>query len=156
MFRFVKHPFKKGVRGLRAVSPVIATLLLISIAVASSLVTYLWVMDMVGTQANQAQTQFMIQQVDWNGGLNMVKTKIKNTGSLSVTIESISIRVNIDGSLWLEDSVAETTSINVGSTAEIVWTSETALSPSSSYVIRVMCNTGFYNEMISTTPELAS
>jgi len=47
----------------KAVSPVIATLLLIAIAVAASVVTYSWVMSMVKTQGSQAQTSIRIDEV---------------------------------------------------------------------------------------------
>jgi flagellin-like protein len=47
----------------KAVSPVIATLLLIAIVVAASVVTYSWVMSMVKTQGGQAQTSIRIEEV---------------------------------------------------------------------------------------------
>ena len=47
----------------RAVSPVIATLLLIAIAVAAAVVTYSWVMSMTANQSQQAQTGIKIDQV---------------------------------------------------------------------------------------------
>jgi flagellin-like protein len=41
----------------KGISPLIATLLLIAIAVAASVLTYSWVMSMIGSQSGQAQTQ---------------------------------------------------------------------------------------------------
>lgn len=47
----------------RAVSPIIATLLLVAIAVAASVVAYTWVMSMTGNQANKSQTQIAVDKV---------------------------------------------------------------------------------------------
>ena len=47
----------------RGVSPVIASLLLIAIAVAAAVVTYSWVMTMISTQGRQAQTSIRIDEV---------------------------------------------------------------------------------------------
>jgi len=47
----------------RAISPVIATLLLIAIAVAVSVVTYSWTMSMAQNQSTQSQTSVKIDQV---------------------------------------------------------------------------------------------
>ena len=47
----------------RAVSPIIATLLLIAIAVAAAVVTYTFTMNMVSNQGSQAQTSMKIDDV---------------------------------------------------------------------------------------------
>ena len=52
----------------RAVSPVIATLLLIAIAVAASVVTYTWVMSMTANQSQQGQTSVKVDQVLFGRG----------------------------------------------------------------------------------------
>ena len=52
----------------RAVSPVIATLLLIAIAVAASVVTYSWVMSMTANQSQQGQTSVKVDQVLFGRG----------------------------------------------------------------------------------------
>ena len=49
----------------KGISPLIATLLLIAIAVAASVLTYSWVMSMITSQSAQAQTQVRIDSVTW-------------------------------------------------------------------------------------------
>jgi flagellin-like protein len=51
---------KMNIRKRKGISPLITTLLLIAIAVAASVLTYSWVMSMVGSQSAQAQTQVRI------------------------------------------------------------------------------------------------
>ena len=82
----------------KAVSPLIATLLLIAIAVAGSMIAYSWIMSMLGSQSQRAQTQVRIDTVSWATDLTTVKAAVRNTGSVPATIESISIRKNVGGS----------------------------------------------------------
>jgi flagellin-like protein len=161
-----------NIRKRKAISPLITTLLLIAIAVAASVLTYSWVMSMVGSQSAQAQTQVRIDTVAWNKldsgqGFSIV---IRNTGSVAATIESITIRLNTAGSSTQTFNPAVPKSVDVADT----WDSSTLtgagwkqvasanhdpnadLNPhwvvSTSYVIRVTTTTGFYYETVSTTP----
>jgi flagellin-like protein len=144
-----------NVRKRKAISPLIATLLLIAIAVAASVLTYSWVMSMVGSQSAQAQTQLRIDTATWDP---IVKTQvallIRNTGSTSAQVESVSIRINTAGSpnlVWAAPS--SSSSLDVGKTITLIaapvgftWVAST------SYVIRVTATTGFYYELVATTP----
>ena len=147
------HRYLKRLRkDVRAISPLIATLLLIAIAVAASVISYSWITSMLTSQSNQAQTQVRIEQISWSPDLKAVTATVRNTGSVPSTIESISVRKNVAVSPWVADSIAESTAILVASTAEIVWTSEIIISTRTSYVIKVACTTGFYYETVSTSP----
>jgi flagellin-like protein len=153
-----------NIRNRKAISPLITTLLLIAIAVAASVLTYSWVMSMVGSQSAQAQTQVRIDTVTWLKGGNLTSpwTKfdllIRNTGSVAAQVESISIRTNTAGStasVWKAPAGA---SIDVGITSTLNYIGSSA-SPrfstwaiSTSYIIRVTTSTGFYYEMVATTP----
>jgi len=142
--------FRKDVKGI---SPLIATLLLIAIAVAASVITYSWVMSMIGSQSQQAQTQVRIDSVTWDVGANSLNVTVRNTGSVGATIETVSVRLSTQASTWYPVSVS--TAIDTGSTAEITWDGATAgltLASSSSYVIRVTTSTGFYYEMSAVSP----
>jgi len=90
---------KKMMGSRRAVSPVIASLLLIAIAVAASVITYSWIMTMIKSQGSQAQTSIRLEDVrfgrDETGtgeGAEIgdaVKITIRNTGSVPATIQTI-------------------------------------------------------------------
>ena len=151
----MQRSLKRLRKDIRAISPLIAALLLIAIAVAGSAISYSWIMSMLGSQSQQAQTQVRIEYVTWGTELKTVIATVRNTGSATATIESISVKKNMDESPWLADSVAESTAIDVASTANIVWTSETALSTSTSYIIKVTCTTGFFYETSSTSSATA-
>ncbi|MGD0804319.1 MAG: archaellin/type IV pilin N-terminal domain-containing protein [Candidatus Bathyarchaeia archaeon] len=137
----------------KGISPLIATLLLIAIAVAASVLTYSWVMSMITSQSAQAQTQVRIDSVTWASG-SQFSLDVRNTGSVDATIESVSIRTNSAGSTATVDSTSagvKLISIGQGTHLPIGPVSYT-YGKSQSYVIRVTTNTGFYYEAVFTSP----
>jgi flagellin-like protein len=137
----------------KGISPLIATLLLIAIAVAASVITYVWVMSMVGSHSQQAQTQVSIDSITWNVAGNALNVTVRNTGSVGATIETVSVRLSTQASTWYPVSVSA--AIATGTTAEVEWDGTgtgLTLASSSSYVIRVTTSTGFYYEMSAVSP----
>jgi flagellin-like protein len=138
-------------RKRKGISPLIATLLLIAIAVAASVLTYSWVMSMIGSQSAQAQTQVRIDSVTWTTGA--MTLDVRNTGSVDATLESVSIRLNQAGSS--AKVIGDGTAIFTGthhSVGPLSLTGYSDLAAAKSYVIRVTTNTGFYYEAVFTTP----
>lgn len=84
--------FRKLRCGKKGVSPVIATLLMIAIAVAAGILVYVWSMGLVGTlQAGggeQTKEQIMMEAYDWTV-LTSCDIFFRNTGTTSVQIESV-------------------------------------------------------------------
>ena len=61
---------------MKAISPIIATLLLIAIAVVASLVVYAWVMGYVGFQTNNAGNSVKSKVLTWPVTINIdISTK---------------------------------------------------------------------------------
>jgi FlaG/FlaF family flagellin (archaellin) len=75
----------KSKRSVRAVSVVIATLLMIAIAVAASIVMYAWVMGYFGSVTSEADTVIVIQSV------TRTRAYVQNVGSAIVTLSNIYI-----------------------------------------------------------------
>ena len=149
---------KKFLKDARAISPLIATLLLIAISVASSVITYSWVMSMVGSQSQQAQTQVMIDNITWYIVGDSLNVTVRNTGSVSATVVSISVRLSASGSPFYTKSFATGNSIATARVITLAWTETAASAPTNflktmtEYVIRVTTTTGFQYEMVATTP----
>ena len=149
------NKFKKNAK---AISPLIATLLLIAIAVAASVITYSWVMSMIGSQSQQAQTQIRIDQITWRVTGNNCTVVVRNTGSVAATIESIAIRYSATGSTYYTQSFTTGNSINTASTVAFDWSETGAhapadfLKPLTEYVVRVTTTTGFQYEAVATSP----
>lgn len=78
----------------KGVSPVIATLLLIVIAVAAAVLTYIWVTGYMGkvtgaveqTSTQQLQEKIKINAVSVNSTTKTVKLSVSNIGDTDVTI----------------------------------------------------------------------
>ncbi|MGF3522337.1 MAG: archaellin/type IV pilin N-terminal domain-containing protein [Candidatus Bathyarchaeia archaeon] len=77
----------------RAVSPIIATLLLVAIAVAAAVVTYTWTMSMAANQSQQSQTSIKIDYVLFGqNGTRTNETAVlvaaRNIGTVPATIQT--------------------------------------------------------------------
>ena len=141
---------KKLRKDLKGISPLIATLLLIAIAVAASVITYSWVMSMIGAQSQQAQTQVRIDSLTWDVAGDKVTVAIRNTGSVGATIESISVRKSATGSPFTTVSYTANNSVNTAGVISKEWTG--TVDASTEYVVRVTTTTGFQYEMTATSP----
>jgi len=79
---------RKFHREARAISPVIATLLMIAIAVVASLVVYAWVSGYMGFQTEKTGKSIIIQStsIDAQSDLHLY---VQNVGQGSVTVATI-------------------------------------------------------------------
>ena len=143
-----------NIRKRKAISPLIATLLLIAIAVAASVLTYSWVMSMIGSQSAQAQTSIRIDSIEWNVDDNTATLVVRNTGSVDCTLESISVRPNASGQPFDMGVTAPLTSFTIlqSKTGTFTWTGTLNIQPSTSYVVRATTTSGFYYELVASTP----
>lgn len=135
----------------KAVSPVIATLLMIAIAVAASVVMYTWVNTMVANQAKQSQTAIRIEQVQFLDTRTRIEITIRNTGTVGAVIKTVYVyksdtliqKFDGDGEAYL-----------AGELRAFSVTMATALAKSSAYQIKVVTDIGFSAEGTYYTPNV--
>ena len=76
----------------KAVSPVIATLLMIAVAVAASVIVYVWSAGLLGTLMGgggaQVKEQLIVEAYDWGTNASL-KLFIRNVGSSDVKLAAI-------------------------------------------------------------------
>lgn len=89
----------KILKSKKGISPILATLLLIVIAVAAIIVTYAWVMTFMGTQTGTAGTLFQIQNIYWDEGSNETRIDIQNYGTSTANIVSLYIGTSAQNTL---------------------------------------------------------
>ena len=141
--KFIRSDHRRGL------SIIVSSLLMIFVAVACSVLTYSWVINMIGFQSARAQTDIRVEQVIWINQSNIVVT-VRDVGAVSVTLESISVKKSQSNSS--PDVMPLNTSISPGSVNELhIHLSTTALEDNTSYLIRVTTTTGFYYEYTSST-----
>jgi flagellin-like protein len=75
----------------KGISPILATLLLIVIAVAAVIVTYAWVMTFTGSTTSQAGAILKLDNVRFytQGGDDRIDIVVRNTGTADATIDLV-------------------------------------------------------------------
>jgi archaeal type IV pilus assembly protein PilA len=90
----------------KGISPILATLLLIVIAVAAVIVTYAWVMTFTGSTTGQAGAVLNVENVRFytQGSTDRVEIVIRNSGTNDATVAEV-YRGTSDSDLQQESSV---------------------------------------------------
>ena len=65
----------------KGISPILATLLLIVIAVSAIIITYAWVMTFMGAQTTAGGTMLDVENVNWNHTTSTTHIVVKNIGT---------------------------------------------------------------------------
>ncbi|QOJ78904.1 flagellar biosynthesis protein FlaG [Infirmifilum lucidum] len=129
----------------RAISPVIATLLLIVIAVAAAVLAYIWIIGYQGTltqqaSAQQLQEKIKIEAVSYSADTNTLSVYVRNIGDISVTIASAYV-LNPSGTAI---ATTDFTSNNELQPGQLLGFSITGVSlqPGYTYVAKVVTKSG--------------
>ena len=77
----------------KGVSPVIAVLLMIAIAVAAAILVYVWSMGLIGTLTtgggSQTREQVIVDAYSWNQTGNTITLYARNVGSAEVILDAV-------------------------------------------------------------------
>jgi len=125
----------------KAVSPVIATLLMIAVAVAASVIVYVWSAGLLGTLMGgggaQVKEQLIIEAYDWTGGT--LDITLRNVGSTKVTVDAI----YVGGTAMTSSSPALPQDMDVKDTLTIDVTPGVAtVVPGTAYTVKIVTVTG--------------
>ena len=94
----------------KGISPILATLLLIVIAVAAVIVTYAWVMTFTGSTTSQAGAVLSVENVRFHTGY--VEVILRNSGTSDAKVESVYAGTS-DSALILQSGVSYTPSSQI-------------------------------------------
>jgi archaeal type IV pilus assembly protein PilA len=106
---------RKFRRNVRAISPVIATLLMIAIAVVASLVTYAWVMGYMNFQTEKTGKAIQIQSAPYNPTTDAFTIYVQNVGDSDVKIDSVFVNGVLVASPT--DAILKTQTLSVSASA---------------------------------------
>ncbi len=138
-FKKMKKNFRKD---MRAISPVIATLLMIAIAVVASLVVYAWVMGYMGFTTNKTGLAIQIQSATVGGAIY-----VQNVGNGPVSFSSL---VYVDGTGY---TIANPpTNVLAGNTVQLNVPAGTFAVGTHSYVIKVTTTDGTFSQFNANFP----
>jgi len=123
----------------KAVSPVIATLLMIAVAVAASVIVYVWSAGLLGTLmgggGSQVKEQLIVEAYSWltAGTLTL---NLRNTGSSSVTVDKVYVAgtsMTFSGTTTIDPGVSATVTVTI---------SGLSTTPGTAYTIKIVTKTG--------------
>jgi archaeal type IV pilus assembly protein PilA len=133
-------------RDVRAISPVIATLLMIAIAVVASLVTYAWVMGYMNFTTEKTGKAIQIQSVSYDATNNKFTIYVQNVGDTDVQFPTTT-----PANIFINGAVAGSITGNVatltkGSTVTLSGTSTLAAGVQS-VTIKVTTTDGTFSQI---------
>jgi archaeal type IV pilus assembly protein PilA len=111
---------RKFRRNTRAISPVIATLLMIAIAVVASLVTYAWVMGYMNFTTEKTGKAIQIQSVSYPTTApsgNVFTVYVQNVGDSDLTLSSVFINGAAATGSWTPAALAKGNTAYMNATA---------------------------------------
>jgi len=121
----------------KAVSPVIATLLMIAVAVAASVIVYVWSAGLLGTLMGgggaQVKEQLIVEAYSWPSPGTTLTLYLRNTGSSAVTVQ----KVYVGGT---PGTVSET-DIPVGTSTDVDVTAVSGVL-GTAYTVKIVTKTG--------------
>ena len=137
---------RKFRRNVKAISPIISTLLLIAIAVVAALVTYAWVMGYIGFQTGKTGTAIQIQNVDTKSGI----VYVENVGTGYVYFSDPCVYVN---GVFSASNASATYAVGAGATVALKLNAGGAnVFPSGgTYTVKVACTSGQFNQISVST-----
>jgi len=150
----IYNKIRKFRRNAKAISPIIATLLLIAIAVVAALVTYAWVMGYIGFQT--ANTGKSIQIQSMSDTPQSITVYVQNTGSpgSSVTFSSASGYVN--GTQWVTTETAPSNTfapLVAGQTATLsLAVPAGTISSGEQVTVKITTTSGTYSQVTQALP----
>jgi len=156
---------------MRAISPIIATVILVAVTIALAVGVALWMSGLIGGAGSREQIQLMpdsAMYVDSNGNLVNLTLHIKNAGSIDSKIVTIKVdTANAPGGSVTAYTISSSSTTSITSSLPVivkagqdVWLNITnvpgiTFSPSKAYKITVYTDAGgsYFTEL---TPILAS
>ena len=126
----------------KGVSPVIAVLLMIAIAVAAAILVYVWAMGLIGTLTGtggqQVKEQIIMDAYNWQTPAGPMTIYMRNVGSSQIIVDAVyvggaSAASNMNSQLTLQ-STASPIAVSI----------PTSISPTSgvAYTVKVITKTG--------------
>jgi len=153
---------RKFRRNVRAISPIIATLLLIAIAVVAALVTYAWVMGYIGFQTGNVGKSVQITSVSDNAGQDpyTAPTKIivyvQSSGSPGSSVAFSEASGYVNGTQWTTAETAPSTTfapLASGATATLTLTPPAGnLYSGEQVTVKITTTSGTYSQVTTNLP----
>ena len=124
----------------KAISPILATLLLIVVAVAAVVVTYAWVMTYMGGAGQQAGVMLYKANVRFYGGGSNIDIDVGNSGTSNTEI--IKVYAGNSSSAMAEQTPSQTLPLSLSSESIVTLTLSYSWTAGNTYYFKVVSSTG--------------
>ena len=128
----------------RAISPVVATALLVLIAIATAALLYLWVSGTVSNQPTEEPAlheKIKIEAVSYDSTNDRVIISVRNVGSVQATVDAAYVIDSVTGAI-----VGNATGVNLqlgpGEVGTVTVSLATALTAGKPYIVKVVTKDG--------------
>jgi flagellin-like protein len=135
---------RKVRKDVRAISPVIATLLMIAIAVVASLVVYAWVMGYMNFQTQKTGNAIQIQSISYNPTAKTFTIYVQNVGDGDLQFPT-SNYVYINGAAVTPSTGL--TSLTKTSTGNVIVPSSSLSAGVQSVTFKVLTSDGTFSQL---------
>jgi flagellin-like protein len=142
--------FRKIRKNVKAISPIIATLLLIAIAVVAALVTYAWVMGYIGTTTNKVGDTIQIQSLSDQNSNSYLTVYVENVGTNPVTFNSPCVYINGQAATGLVMSAGGSFGSSIAPGNTVTFTTTNTITIGIAYTVKVNSEDGTFNSMTYT------
>ena len=119
-------------------SPILAGLLMISLAVSSAILTYVWVFSLQGglmtAGGSQVKEQLVVEAYNWTNAT--LRMSVRNVGKATVTVSSVYLGGNI------QSSGLENQAIPVFGLMEKSWSPTGSFAAGAGYTVKIVTVTG--------------
>jgi flagellin-like protein len=154
-----KMSVQKFLNSKRAISPILATLLLIVIAVAAIVVTYAWITTYMGSATQQAGVMLYPENVRFDTGVTEIT--VGNSGTENTRIVRVWLGNSSTNMIDVTSDVTEIqgagAALNAGDTATltIAWPNDVATTwqEGENYYFRIVPNPGQFLEFPEQAPQ---
>ncbi len=140
----------KMLKSKKGISPILATLLLIVIAVAAIIVTYAWVMTFTGSQTQEAGLQLVYENVQWPNN-STISVVIRNTGTSNGKITAVYIGTS-SANLATADLSSPTLPANINTGSTVTVTLVYNWNPNTRYYFKFATDTPIYLDFSQVSP----
>jgi archaeal type IV pilus assembly protein PilA len=155
-----KMSVKRMFKSKKAISPILATLLLIVIAVAAIVVTYAWITTYMGNTTQQAGVMLYKENIRFNGTATpttVITVGNSGTGDTRLTRVYLGNSAGNMTDVTSKTSVGSGVSLNAGTTATVTITWDSSFfgnwTAGTTYYFRIVPNPGQFLEIQEKAPQ---
>lgn len=112
--------------------------------------------ELLETEVENFRVNLEVEQVEWDAAADTATLTLRNTGGVTITVDSISLRVTSPGAIWHTDTSADARGVvNAGEMKVFVWDGADVgfdLQAATAYVVQANYGVDYFVQYEGETP----